>query len=159
MRSSSRSFGPAILLALFAVVPMAAFAEDAEFDKSTTEGQQFVPAGAAPDTHSTAKNLNTVPDDNLGLPAAAGGDNPLVKRLLAARPNEDLVICIAGCFSGRDRVVYAQPSIRVIKTTQATLRPASMDDAAIAETPTPEAMSTKAAAVDPGSPTIINRTN
>lgn len=56
-----------------------------------------------------AKNLDA---DELNSRDIAGPDNALVRRLMAERPNEDLVICIAGCFSGRDRVVYAQPADR-----------------------------------------------
>jgi hypothetical protein len=55
------------------------------------------------------QNLNTVPLDGSNAQTASGGESSLVRQLIAARPNEDLVICIAGCFSGRDRVVYAQP--------------------------------------------------
>ena len=43
-----------------------------------------------------------------------GPNNGLVRKLMAARPNEDLIICVAGCFSGRDRVVYAQPTEKQI---------------------------------------------
>jgi hypothetical protein len=63
--------------------------------------------------------------DELNSRDIASPDNALVRRLMAERPNEDLVICIAGCFSGRDRVVYAQPADR--RTTPRT--PASTSSA------------------------------
>lgn len=50
-----------------------------------------------------------VPEDGSGaddLPASSR----LVRDVLAAHPNEDLVICIAGCRPGFDRVIYAQPA-------------------------------------------------
>lgn len=100
------SVGAALLLALMSA--SGALAEDAEFEDATTDGTQIVAAGAV-DEPLPAKNLNSVPVDGLGLDARNGPDSPLIRQLEAARPNEDLVICIAGCFSGRDRVVYAQP--------------------------------------------------
>lgn len=107
MRSSLLGpFGLTVLAGFLALVPAAsAIAEDAEFENVSSDGSQIVPAGAA----AEPKKLNTVPDDGLGPDLAKGTDSRLVRQLLAARPNEDLIICIAGCFSGRDRVVYAQP--------------------------------------------------
>jgi hypothetical protein len=105
-RSIFGPFGPTVLAGFLALVPSAgALAENTEFENASSDCSQIVPAGVAAET----KNLNTVPDDGLGPDAAKGSNNRLVRQLLAARPNEDLIICIAGCFSGRDRVVYAQP--------------------------------------------------
>ena len=56
-----------------------------------------------------AKTLNSIPLDGTGeedIPASSR----LVRDLVAAHPQEDLVICIAGCRPGYDRVIYAQPA-------------------------------------------------
>ena len=116
MRRSPRSFGPAILAAFLAFMPVTGvFAEDGEFDATGTDDSQIKPAGAAADPQHTGKNLNTIPEDGLGAENVAGPDNLLVRQLLAARPKEDIVICVAGCFSGRDRVVYAQPAEKLAR--------------------------------------------
>lgn len=113
------SFALAISAALMAMaLSSGAFSEDAQFEDVQTDGSQIVAAGAA-DEQPASKNLNTVPIDGLGPVQAA--DSRLVRQLMAARPNEDLVICVAGCFSGRDRVVYAQP---IDKTATAPRKPA-----------------------------------
>ena len=116
MRSSfARSFGPAVVTGLLALASAgSAIAEDAEFEDVSTDGSQIIAAGATPDVKQ-AKNLNTVPDDGLGPEAPKGPYNRLVRELLAARPGEDLVICVAGCYSNRDRVVYAQPMQREVR--------------------------------------------
>lgn len=41
----------------------------------------------------------------------------LVRDLVAAHPSEDLVICVAGCKPGIDRVIYAQPADPLAKRT------------------------------------------
>lgn len=98
----------ATVAVLFALVSTnGALAEDAQIDDVEADGTQIVAVGAA-DDQLPAKNLNTVPLDGFGFQVGAGS-SPLIRQLTAARPNEDLVICLAGCFSGRDRVVYAQP--------------------------------------------------
>lgn len=53
------------------------------------------------------KPLHTVPEDGTGLDEI-WTPSKWVRELLEKRPNEDLIICIAGCFSNRDKVVYAQ---------------------------------------------------
>ncbi len=110
MRSSMRPIGLAALLAFLALAPMtAAVAEDVQAESSDSGGSQIEPAGA--DAYvPKEKNLNSVPESSSSVESAPAEDSPFVKQILASRPNEDLVICIAGCFSGRDRVVYAQPS-------------------------------------------------
>jgi len=105
------SAGVAIFLAL--VSANCVVAEDAQFDDVQTDGAQIVPAGAA-DERLPEKNLNSVPLDGLGSQESSGF-SPLVRQLTASRPNEDLVICVAGCFSDRDRVVYAQPIDRQVR--------------------------------------------
>jgi hypothetical protein len=106
LANSLASAGVAVLLALTSA--NGAFAEDAQFENVESNGTQIAAAGAA-DEQLPAKNLNSVPLDGLSSQAGKGPDSPLIRQLMAARPNEDLVICVAGCFSGRDRVVYAQP--------------------------------------------------
>jgi len=82
-----------------------------------------VPDIGGAQTHDLAvQESKNIDADELSSRDVAGAENSLVRQLMAARPNEDLVICIAGCVSGRDRVVYAQPADR-----SATARaPASM---------------------------------
>jgi hypothetical protein len=109
LANSLASAGVAVLLALTSA--NGAFAEDAQFENVESNGTQIAAAGAA-DEQLPAKNLNSVPLDGLSSQAGKGPDSPLIRQLMAARPNEDLVICVAGCFSGRDRVVYAQPTDR-----------------------------------------------
>jgi hypothetical protein len=124
MRRSPRSFGPVAVIALLALLPMTgALAEDVEFDNASAEGSQIEPAGADPYVPSPEKNLYSVPEDGASVRSVRAPDSPLVKRILASRPDEDLVICIAGCYSGRDRVVYAQPAV---KLPRVSLGPQSM---------------------------------
>lgn len=64
------------------------------------------PTATAP--AAAGKKLFSVPEDGSGnddLPASSR----LVRDIIQARSNEDLIICIAGCIPGTDRVVYAQP--------------------------------------------------
>ena len=162
MRRSPRSFGPAILAAFLAFMPVTGvFAEDGEFDATGTDDSQIKSAGAAADPQPTGKNLNTIPEDGLGAENVAGPDNLLVRQLLAARPKEDIVICVAGCFSGRDRVVYAQPveasqsSLSVAPQNLSSIQPADgaskPSKAASAE---PQVRSQ-----DPNAPAILNGSN
>jgi len=83
---------------------------------------QFVPARAA-DSAAPATGTNwantpaggpvkikrSVPEDGMGVQDIPASSR-LVRDILAARPHEDLVICIAGCNEGIDRVIYAQPA-------------------------------------------------
>lgn len=109
-RSLLRPFGSAVLSAFLALsLAGAAHAEDAEFENVESEGSPFAPDGNGTDASPIAHSLNTIPEDNLGPQSLQGPNSRLVQALLDARPNEDLVICVAGCFSDRDRVVYAQP--------------------------------------------------
>lgn len=100
------SAGVAVLFALASA--SVACAEDAQFEDVQTDGAQIVAAGAA-DEQLPEKNLNSVPIDGFSSQVRNSPRSALVRQLSAARPNEDLVICVAGCFSDRDRVVYAQP--------------------------------------------------
>ena len=55
------------------------------------------------------KRLFTVPEDGMGDKTWLSGATRLVREITEKRPNEDLVICVAGCVVA-DRVVYAQPA-------------------------------------------------
>ena len=123
-----RSFGTAFFVGCVALVAAGAIGEAAEGEKVATADSQIVPAPAS-DPKAGARNLNTIPEDGLGAEVGMGPNNRLVSKLIAARPNEDLIICVAGCFSGRDRVVYAQPIEKPIA---------------------------KSAAANPAAPTILN---
>lgn len=61
------------------------------------------------------KRLHTVPEDGLGDEQWLSGATQLVRDVLLKRPKEDLVICVAGCVSKQDRVVYAQPADLAVK--------------------------------------------
>jgi hypothetical protein len=127
-RSLVRPFGPAVFSAFLALsLAGAAIAEDAEFENVETEGSQFAPAGSGPDASPIAHSLNTVPEDDLGPQSPQGPNSRLVQALLNARPNEDLVICVAGCFSDRDRVVYAQPIEKPVPARQTSSKAPSAD--------------------------------
>jgi hypothetical protein len=151
-RSFAGSFVPAAFALVLALAPCGrVLAEDAEFQDVQSDGSQIIAAGV-PDAAPATKNLNTVPIDGLGARSAQGPDGPLVRRLLAARPNEDLVICVAGCFSGRDRVVYAQPSeVTLRKSAELSVKPS----AAASAHPTSSAENS-APSRDPKAPTILN---
>jgi hypothetical protein len=100
-----KMFASASIAAVLALASVnGALAEDGDLED---DGTQIVAAGAVDDP-LPAKNLNTVPIDGFSQ-ARNGPDSPLIRQLEAARPNEDLVICVAGCFGDRERVVYAQP--------------------------------------------------
>jgi len=144
-----------------------ALAEDAEMDSASTEGSQLDPAGPAADPQNTANNLNTVPEDGMSSQNLGGRDNLLVRQLIAARPNEDLVICVAGCFSGRDRVVYAQPAdkpVRIPVAPQSSLsgpmqNPGQKIDRSAKPGKAASADTRITPTQDPHEPAVINRTN
>lgn len=170
MRRSPRSFGPAVLAAFLAFMPVTeVFAGDGDVDATSADDSQIEAAGAAPDPQTTGKNLNTIPEDGMGSVNVAGPDNLLVRRLLAARPNEDLVICVAGCFSGRDRVVYAQPAEKLARVSAAAPQSSSSvapQNLSSVQPADGVVKSSKAASVelqvrsqDPNAPAILNPTN
>jgi hypothetical protein len=152
MRSSPRSF--AALFAVLVFLPAAgAFAEDTDVEGSSSDGVQIVPAGAEPYVPK-AGNLNSVPEDGISL-SSSNLDSPLVKQILASRPNEDLVICIAGCYSGANRVIYAQPSAKALRGSMSpqSMLPADPQKIGMAEQPG------RATAANRQTPVVINRTN
>lgn len=59
--------------------------------------------------HQQQKILHTIPED--GADAELVAPDELVRSLMTSRPQEDLVICVGGCSSDHDRVVYAQPAL------------------------------------------------
>lgn len=89
LRSSARLFLSAAIS--WTLIPIAV--ADAP-DKSTTEQH---------------KRLHTIPEDGMGDKQWLSGANSIVRAIMAKRPDEDLVICVAGCVA-QDRVVYAQPA-------------------------------------------------
>lgn len=155
-RSLGLSLAAAASVLAFAVASGGAFSEDAEFDDM--DGSQIVAAGAGSDDQ-VPKGLNSVPIDGLGSRDKIGANNRLVRQLMAARPNEDLVICVAGCFSDRDRVVYAQPIDRKIKLKPTAFADPSSDPVKPVEKSAVRVEVDSAAAPvshDPSSPTILN---
>ncbi len=92
---------------------------------------------------STQGKIIRNPDDSStpDFPASSR----LVRDIVATRPNEDLIICIAGCRPGQDRVIYAQPLDR-----QALPKPAPVSEFEQKDAPKPEAAA--AAAPSPTAP-------
>ncbi|MFN0218886.1 MAG: hypothetical protein ACKVP4_08755 [Hyphomicrobium sp.] len=91
------------------------------------------------------KQLHTIPED--GETVGAFDFVPRwLRALLDSRPNEDLIVCIAGCSPNRDRVVYARLKEKPDPAPQAAVTPSPL--AAPASTPVtaaPVAAPTKAA--------------
>lgn len=154
MRSSPRSFAAALALAV-SLPAAGVLAEGANFENATTDGSQIAPAGA--DTYvPKAGNLNSVPEDGTLVSSTPGTDSPLVKQILASRPNEDLVICVAGCYTGANRVIYAQPSATALHGTISSQPAMPADTQKRSEA---EKASRSATAADPRTPIVINPTN
>ncbi len=66
------------------------------------------PASKAPQAAATEpKRLFSVPEDGSGENEVVAPR--IVRELMSLRPKEDLIVCIAGCSPGRDRVIYSQP--------------------------------------------------
>ena len=81
---------------------------------------------------STQGKIVRNPDDSStpDFPASSR----LVRDIVATRPNEDLIICIAGCRPGQDRVIYTQPLDR-----QALPKPAPISESEQKDAAQPEA--------------------
>ena len=80
---------------------------------AVAEGPAPNPAGtaAAPQPgEPSGKRLFTVPEDGMGDAEWLSGATRFVREVVQKRPNEDMVICIAGCLANQDRVVFAQPA-------------------------------------------------
>ena len=154
MRSSSRLF--AAFFAVAVTTPITGvFAESTDVDGAIVDGSQISPAGAESYIPKPG-NLNSVPEDGGLVARVPMSDSPLVKQILASRPNEDLVICVAGCYTGANRVVYAQPSDSAMRGTISpqTMAPSDPQKRTAIEKP-----SRSAAAAAPHAPIIINSTN
>lgn len=83
--------------------------QDAKAADPASPGIAAAPAKSAAAPDAIKAQLNSVPEDGNpydDIPASSR----LVRDLIAAHPHEDLVICIAGCIPGFDRVIYAQPA-------------------------------------------------
>lgn len=66
------------------------------------------PASDVPQASATQqKRLFSVPEDGSGENEVVAPR--IVRELMSLRPKEDLIVCIAGCPPGRDRVIYSQP--------------------------------------------------
>ena len=92
-RSLVRSSGTALFVVLVALTAAGGtIAQAAELDEVATADSQTSPAGV-PDSNAGKRNLNTVPEDGLDVGSTMGPNNGLVRKLMAARPNEDLIIC------------------------------------------------------------------
>ena len=156
--------GSAALAVVALSLPLSrVLAENAEVSDVTVEGSQLEASGADSDPVASPNNLRTIPEDGAGSRRVAGPDSPLVRRLIASRPNEDLVICVAGCFSGRDPVVYAQPAAKPGRKPAATQTSHSGPMENPGQRITVDPKSGKAAAAvplmpseDPHAPKIIN---
>lgn len=106
----------------------------ARFALSAAVSWSLIPIAAAeaPDKSSTdpMKHLLTVPEDGMGDKEWLSGANRIVREIMAKRPDEDLVICVAGCVAP-DRVVYAQPAEKKEEKAEAA---AATDAAPASET-------------------------
>lgn len=161
MRSSFvRVLIPAFASLLFFAAPTIVLADDDGSDGTAqSDGQDTVsdvPDAPAPG----AKILHSIPEDGMPIQGATGPYNKQIRDLVAARPGEDLVICVAGCFSGRDRVVYAQPveakpaapKVSAAKPADPAKTAAALPAPAAAK-PAPKPAT---ASTDPKTPVIIN---
>lgn len=90
-----------ILLSASSLVPVWYAAIASAADRSA--------AVAAASPGAKPASLYTVPEDGSGVDDIPASSR-LVRDILAQRSNEDLIICIAGCRPGADRVVYSQPA-------------------------------------------------
>jgi hypothetical protein len=94
-----------------------ALAQDASQDgppaASAKPGGSAPPAAAAnssPSRPTQGKILYTIPEDGMGSNELVPASSRLVRDEVAAHPGEDLIICLAGCRPGPDRIVYSQPA-------------------------------------------------
>ena len=95
------------------------------------------PASSAAAEEAKFKKLHTVPEDGIGDEHWLSGATNFVREVMTKRPNEDLVICVAGCLAKQDRVVYAQPAeptSRQPSKSVSELSPAATGNAEAADT-------------------------
>lgn len=146
------AYGAVVLsVPLFAMAAAMAQADDSKASATPPPAQPVTQPSAATPTH---KRLHTIPEDGMATdqPPAA---TRFVREIMAARPSEDLIICVAGCYSHRDKIIYAQP---VETPPPAPKQP--MADAAPAAKPAPSAAAGKSSAepvkAAPAATTVIN---
>lgn len=103
LRKSARVSGRIVVSAVlsWALIPIAV---------ADAPTQSTNPKSAAESAEANFKRLHTVPEDGMGDDHWLSGATNFIRQVLAQRPNEDLVICVAGCIGKQDRVVYAQPA-------------------------------------------------
>ena len=84
---------------------------------------------------ASIKRLSTIPDD--GMPSVeAPIPSKFVRDLIAAHPNEDLIICVAGCFANRDKIIFSQAiEPPAAKTPVAQAAPAPLPGVAVEREP------------------------
>ncbi len=125
--------------------------EEAVTPAAPAEAEQSVEIAKGGD-----KILHTIPEDGGGddlFPASSR----LVRDLVAVRPKEDLIICIAGCVQGLDRVVYSQPvdplrkpAVAPVDPYAAEVKPAAAKAPAAAAPAPTSAVEKPSAANQPG---------
>lgn len=158
-----RLLSPAGIAALLLLAASSSsFADEGSDEAIKPDGQASITDAADP-SPAKAKVLHSIPIDNMPLANAKGPDNQLIRDLVAARSSEDIIICVAGCFSGRDRVVYAQPMeakpVKPIASNEPILadpeKTAALASAPAAKNPAAKKTSI-ASSSDPMAPAIIN---
>jgi hypothetical protein len=123
-RSISLAFAAVVLAATYFAVPTPGPSQAADATpQNKPSPEASVPEASAPQMEKAqVKRLHTVPEDDLVKDHSV--PPKFVRDLIATRPKEDLIICMAGCSPARDRVIYAQPS-EIAPETATMLVPAS----------------------------------
>lgn len=111
-----------------------ALSESVEGSTSEDGTSEEAPETAIAPPPAVEKQLHTIPED--GETTGAFDFVPKwLRALLDSRPNEDLIVCIAGCSPNRDRVVYARLKEKPDPTPQAAAPTAAPAPAAAAAAP------------------------
>lgn len=114
----SHSFGRAATIAgmaLYLSLGVPAVAQDAPpppagaSPPGNAAANKAAPSNIEPGKPTQGKILYTVPEDGMGAPDVPS-DSRLVRDLVSKHPSEDVIICLAGCRTSVDRVVYSQPA-------------------------------------------------
>ncbi|MEQ1653524.1 MAG: hypothetical protein ABL897_13625 [Hyphomicrobium sp.] len=112
-------------------------------------------------TDTAVKQLHTIPEDGIGDNKWLSGATRAVREIMAKRPKEDLIICVAGCVETQDRVVYAQPTEAVdvlnaetISNVAPKIAPAAMPAQADAAKPDDAKDAVKVS--EPVTPAMVN---
>ena len=140
-------------------VPQSSSAED----QNSGAGESAEAPPPAPSEASTpqSKALNTTPEDGLDQQNGMRA-NKMVRALMVEHPNEDLTICVAGCYDERSRVIYMRPSEpkqKMVSKAEAEMpaeetaeAPKAVDQAKPAFVPTSAASPQLKGALDSGAP-------